>query len=162
MDKEKTLIVYYSRTGNTRKLAENLREKLNCQIEEIVDVKSRKGIFGFVKSGMDAALKRDTTIKTSSIDLSQYDLVILGTPVWASNMTPAIRTFIKMSKGKIKNVAFFCTQMSSGKDNTFADMRELVEKEPVSSLYINSKGETREDNEIRIQTFIEDIINFKI
>jgi hypothetical protein len=67
-----------------------------------------------------------------------------------------------MNKEKMKNVAFFCTQMSSGKDSTFADMRKLVGKEPISSLYINSKGETMEDNEIRIQTFIEDIRNFKI
>ena len=160
MNGEKILIVYYSRTGNTRKLAENLKGKLNCQIEEIVDIKSRKGRFGFIKSGMDAALKRDTNIKNSNVDPGQYDLVILGTPVWASNMTPAIRTFIKMNKEKMKNVAFFCTQMSSGKDSTFADMRKLVGKEPISSLYINSKGETMEDNEIRIQTFIEDIRNF--
>ena len=162
MNGEKILIVYYSRTGNTRKLAENLKGKLNCQIEEIVDAKSRKGRFGFIKSGMDAALKRDTNIKNPNVDLSQYGLLILGTPVWASNMTPAIRTFIKMNKEKMKNVAFFCTQMSSGKDSTFADMRKLVGKDPISSLYINSKGETMEDNEIRIQTFIEDIRNFKI
>jgi flavodoxin len=57
-----TLVVYYSRTGKTRFVAEKVVAELKADIEEIVDLKNRKGRFGFLKAGYDATRGNGTEI----------------------------------------------------------------------------------------------------
>ncbi|MDD5085136.1 MAG: flavodoxin [Candidatus Omnitrophica bacterium] len=122
----KALIVYYSRTGKTRGVAEKLAGKLNADITEIVDLKSRKGPLGFVGGAHDALKKLTTEISPISYLPENYDIVIVGTPVWADNMTPAVRTFLAKYPLRGKRAAFFCTTAVSGIDNTLATMAELA------------------------------------
>lgn len=51
----KTSVIFYSRTGNTRKIAEELSNSLKCDTEEIVDTQKRSGVFGYIRSGRDAS-----------------------------------------------------------------------------------------------------------
>jgi len=90
----KNLILYYSRTGKTRFLAEKLQQELGGDLVEIRDLKNRKGPFGFLRGVRDAYLGLNTEVAPLSFDLSKYELVILGTPVWASSPTPALNTFL--------------------------------------------------------------------
>ncbi|MFX0004733.1 MAG: flavodoxin, partial [Promethearchaeota archaeon] len=58
----KPLVVFYSRTGTTKKIAELISKSINCELEEIIDTKKRTGfIIGFLKSGY-AAMKEKLTI----------------------------------------------------------------------------------------------------
>lgn len=57
-DRMKALIAYYSRTGNNEKLVNELRAKLECDIEKIVDTVNRKGVWGWIKGGRDASRKK--------------------------------------------------------------------------------------------------------
>ncbi|MFH2027554.1 MAG: hypothetical protein ABIJ08_00305 [Nanoarchaeota archaeon] len=88
----KTLITYYSRTGTTRKVANEIAVQLGCDTDEIIDKTKRSGPLGYITSGRDAMKKSLTEIETKK-DPSQYDLVIIGTPIWAWTMAPAIRTY---------------------------------------------------------------------
>lgn len=108
MDK-KILIVYYSRTGATKKVAEILREKLNCDSEEIIDTKNRSGALGYIMSGRDAMKKKLTKLQPLKKNVADYDLVIIGTPTWVYTLSTPIRTFISENKEKIKSVAIFYT-----------------------------------------------------
>ena len=74
----KTLVVYYSRSGNTKKIAEEISSKLKCEIEEIVDSKNRKGMLGWIISAIDAHSKL-TTIGEIIKDPTKYDLIVIGT-----------------------------------------------------------------------------------
>ena len=58
----KSLIVYYSRTGNTKNIAETICRKLGADIEEIIDHKTERG-FGFLLSGNEAFLKKTVPIE---------------------------------------------------------------------------------------------------
>jgi len=60
----RTLIVFYSRTGYTRKLAEKLSNLLAADKEEVIDQKSRKGIFGYLGAGREGVLKKSTEISS--------------------------------------------------------------------------------------------------
>ena len=86
----KYLVAYYSRTGNTKQLAHQIAEALSADIDEIIDKKKRKGVGGWLSAGRDATGKRDTEITAIKNPLD-YDVVIVGSPVWGSNLTPAIR-----------------------------------------------------------------------
>lgn len=72
----KALIVYYSRTGTTKKVAGEISRLLKCDVEEIVDMKSRAGALGFVAAGKDAFLKKMTKIKGIKKNPGNYDLIV--------------------------------------------------------------------------------------
>jgi len=139
MDNEKILVVFYSRTGSTTQVAEALKEQYKCDAEEIVDMKNRKGLIGFLISGFEAKKGRTTEIRQTKYDPSCYDRVIIGTPVWASNITPAIRTYIEKNRRSFKKVSFFCTQGGSGGENAVETLKTLCGKKPDSTLIISTK-----------------------
>lgn len=132
----KTLIAYYSRTEVTAKVAKDLKKEFNADIEEIKDNKKRSGTIGWIKSCFDAIRGIPAKIKPIEKDPSEYDTVIIGTPVWASTMTTPILAYITENKSKFKNIAFFCTCGSSGYEKTFAKMEEAAAKEPLETLFL--------------------------
>src|SRR3989339_644824 len=102
MNNMKTLIVYYSRTGTTKRVAEAIAEKLGADLEEIVDKKDRKGAMGYLTAGRDATLRRLTEIEPLKKRAEDYDLVIIGTPIWSWNMSVAVRAYLSLNKEALK------------------------------------------------------------
>jgi len=150
----KILITYYSRTKITKKVAEEIQKNLDCDIEEIIDLKNRSGVFGWIKSLVDAIKQKPTDIKSIEKNPSEYDLVIIGTPVWASSMTPAILTYLKQNKEKFKDVSFFCTCGSGGYDETFSKMEEIAGKKAIEKLFI-TKEDLKAFFDSKIESFTE-------
>jgi len=138
----KTLIVFYSRSGRTKKVAKSIASQLKCDVEEIFDTKNRKGIPGFLSAGSDANLKKLTIIKGIKKDPSLYDLVIIGTPVWSSNISAPIRTYIFLYKKELKKAAFFCTRLGTDAAKIFKDMESVSQKKPLAVLELTS-GEVK-------------------
>lgn len=134
----KALVVYYSRTGTTKALADTLAKELGADVEEIVDLKNRRGIFGFLSAGYSAYRRSLTNIKPPEKDPSAYDTVLLGTPIWASNITPALRTYIVQKKDalKQKRVAFFMTYSGTGLEKAMQSLTDLYGAPPAASLEI--------------------------
>jgi len=155
----KTLVVYYSRTGITKKIALKLSEIFKSDIEEIIDNKNRNGAIGWLLSGKDAMNKKTTLINILNKDHSKYDLVIIGSPVWAGSLTPAIRTYLINNKNNIKNSAFFCTMGGENPSKIFIQMEEILEKKPVSILMLKSKEVMDGNTTKKIDKFIEEINN---
>ena len=134
----KTLLVYYSRTGNTRKIANTISESIECDIEEIVEKDKRKGIIGYLKSGYQASRGKAEHIEDSKYKISNYDLLIIGTPVWAGKMSVPVRTYLKKNMNKIPLLACFCTTNRSGLENTIEDMGNYVNTTPLASFGVKS------------------------
>lgn len=154
---KKILVVFYSRTGTTRKIAQEISNALLCDIEEIIDLKSRRGVKGFMAGGKDSMRRNLTEIKKIEKNPSDYDIVIIGTPVWASNMTPAIRTYISQNKNRFNNVAFFCTTGGTGIKKTFIEMEVLWGKKPLASFAATAK-EVKKNAYQGFNEFIEKIV----
>lgn len=145
----KILVAYYTRTGNTRKVAQAIAEQLNADIDEITDLKDRKRTFmGWIIAGKDASVKNLTDIKIEK-NPEKYKLVIIGTPVWAWTMTPAIRTYL--TNHKFKNLAFFCTN-GGQKGETFEDMINLSKK-PIAELDLLDKDVKTNNIQSKIKLF---------
>lgn len=123
-----SLVVYYSRSGKTKVVAEKIAEVLNSDNEEIVDLKDRKGWIGFLKSGFDATIGRETRIAEMKKSGNDYDLVVMGTPIWNSRPTPAIRTYINQNDFSERNVAIFCTCEGMGQDKIIRRIKALIPK----------------------------------
>jgi flavodoxin len=116
----KSLVVYYTRTGNAKFVAETIAAELGSDIEEVVDLKKRAGKIGWMTAGKDATQEKQTQIGPTTRVPQDYDLIILGTPIWAWKPTPAIRTYIAKNDLSGKNVALFFTMDSN--------LKQAVEK----------------------------------
>ena len=77
----KTLIIYFSADGSTKIMARTLSMNLKADIVEIKDLKSRKGFANKLLSSVDAFRESKTKISPSKLDLSNYDLIYIGTPI---------------------------------------------------------------------------------
>jgi flavodoxin len=152
----KTLVTFYSRTGLTKKVAEAIREKLNCEVEEIIDTKNRRGPLGYMMSGRDAMSKKETLIKETIYKPGDYDMVIIGTPVWAWNVSAPVRTYLNKFKGSFKKTAFFCTMEGSGHEKTFAEMENICGVKPEKTWAITDKEILSGSFVSKIEEFIAD------
>ncbi len=153
----KALVVFYSKTGLTKEVAVHISEELNCDIEEIFDVKSRKGILGYIRSVIESAFKKMPEIKKTEINPEEYDVVIMGTPVWAENMASPVRTYLFNNNEKMDKVAFFCTMLGSGNKRAFLEMERVSESEPLACLALTSKEIKQEKHIKKVREFINKI-----
>jgi flavodoxin len=153
----RALVVYYSRTGNTRKVAEDIAKELQCDKEEIVDTVNRSGPIGWVNSGRQASQGTMTKLQPLKNDPSQYDIVIIGSPVWAGHVSTPVRTYLAENKDKIKKAAFFITMGGRGDDTTSADMESLGGKKPISKLVIKTADIKKGDIGEAVKQFTSEI-----
>lgn len=89
-----TSIIYFSRTGKTKALSNQLAKQLEGSVYELQDNKNWKGFLGFIKAGFYAASNKSVDITYDSSCLNSDQLIILS-PVWAGGLTPAVKTFIQ-------------------------------------------------------------------
>lgn len=153
----KKLVIYYSRTKNTQKIAIEIAKKTDADIEEIIDKKDRKGVKGYMLAGKDAIQKKLTEISDAVINPNNYDLVIIGTPVWAGTMAPAIRTYLKKHRGQFHKVAFFTTQGGARRQRVFDDMDEVTDRKSVSELMLTTKEVIKENYNEKLEDFIKNL-----
>ena len=148
----KFLVAYYSRTNITRKLAQSIAEKTDADIEEIKPKVNYDGKLGFARGGKHAMQEKIIDIETLNHDPSEYDVVYIGTPVWASKAATPIISYLKLNEGKFANVKFFATAGGSGFESTFEQM-EKFSKKPLKTLALKTK-EVKHD-EFDLASFIE-------
>lgn len=152
----KILIVYYSRDGATRKVAEELKAQLGADIEEITEPKGRGGPLGWIRSGKEGSDGAIVPINPPKADPSTYDIIIVGTPIWAWNVSSPVRSYLAAMKSKFPRVAFFCT-MGSKAGETFKVMEELVGKAPVATKEITTGDAKSGAFKETTKTFVEKI-----
>jgi flavodoxin len=105
----KVLVVYYSLTGNTARVARDLAKFTGGDIESIRDSGHGVGLAGYLKATIDAVRGASAQIGPLSRNPRDYALTIVGTPVWARQMTPAIRGWLQRCRENLGPVAFFVT-----------------------------------------------------
>lgn len=149
------LIAYYSRTGITKKLALELAKTSGADVEEIVDSNRRAGVLGYIVSGREALAKKLAVIEAPKLDVSEYDLLIVGTPLWAGTMSSPVRAYLHAVKEKIGKVAFFVTQQGTGQEKVFKILEDYCGRPSVANMSALSKEVMRGDIKEKITDFIK-------
>ncbi|OIQ74409.1 flavodoxin [mine drainage metagenome] len=153
MSASKTLVTFYSRSGTTRRIAEALSATLKCDLEEITEPKPRTGFLGYIRSLLEASWRRPSTILPKKHDVSSYDLVVIGTPVWAWSLSSPVRTYLMATASQLPEVAFFCTLGGSGSESAFAQMTAIVGKQPRAVCAITQREAWSENYFDRLSQF---------
>lgn len=107
----KTIIIHFSYTGNTRKIAKLIKNKLNCDILELKPkIPYSTNYEKVVEEEQNLEGSNHTPeIEEINIDLNNYDRIILGTPVWWYRESPVVRTFLKNNDLSNKSIVPFAT-----------------------------------------------------
>lgn len=104
-----SVIVYYSRTGKTKLVADILSKEINADTVEIKDKTNRSGLIGLIKGARDTIKDNETQITPNNVDITPYDTIYIGSPVWANKVTPAIMKFIEDTDLENKKIVSFIT-----------------------------------------------------
>ena len=127
-NKSKILVVYYSLEGNTRMIANSIAEVSGGSVLELVPRKdiNPNGFTKFLKGGKQVFTKDIPELVPNGIKPEEFEILFIGTPVWAWSFAPAIRAFFTNNKLKGKKIALFsCNGGNNGK--TFENMKEMLE-----------------------------------
>lgn len=124
----KKLLVYYSFEGNTKLLSKIIAENLDADIVELKpknEVK-RKGFMKYLWGGKGVFMKEKPELEPISINIEEYDVLIIGTPVWAGTFVPSLRTFFDEHDIKNKKIFLFYTH-DGGPGKTLQNMKSELE-----------------------------------
>ena len=140
----KSLVAYYSRTNITKKLAEDIASKIDADVEEIKPKKDYQGKLGYARGGKHAIQEKIIDLEPLKYDPQDYEVVYLGTPVWASKSSSPLISYIKLNEGKFNDVKFFVTAGGSGFDSTLKQLEEKTKK-PLNTLALTTKEVKKDD-----------------
>jgi len=124
----KTAVVYFSLEGNTQYAAEKIAARLNADLVRLIPIKAYPtGKFGkYFWGGKSATLGEAPKLKPYRFDPHQYELVILGTPIWASTFAPPLRTFIRNNKLTGKKIALFASCSGGDTEKCFEELKKEI------------------------------------
>lgn len=154
----KILLAYYSRTGSNEKIANELQQKLSCDIEKIVDTVNRNGPWGFLKSGMQAYRRKMCKIKPIEKDPSAYDVVIAVCPFWSGLMPPPIRTYISENRDKLRRFALVSVSGSGEGNKAIPDFEAALGKKVSATLLLKQDELKQDDYEKKLKEFSEAVL----
>jgi len=132
----KTLVVYYSRTGNTRKVSHEIARELNADLDEIVSLRGYRSALGYIQAGYHALTNKRVKIKFIK-NIDSYAWVIIATPNWGARMASPVFSYLKLHDLTNKNIGICCVQGGSGGDKVIRQMEEVIGKKARASLIIN-------------------------
>ncbi|NHJ33027.1 MAG: flavodoxin [Asgard group archaeon] len=131
----KSLVIYYSKTGNTKLMAEAIASEVNADLFEIQrqkDIKS-SGFMLYFRGGFESMTKKNIRLEKTDIDFSKYDIIFLGTPVWAWRLNPVVRSFLKKVKIENKKIGLFACCAGSA-EGVLTDMQDILKKNTILGI----------------------------
>ncbi len=122
------LIIYYSQTGITEKVANEFAQFIDADIEKIDATEPYDEDY---QSTIDRCKKEQEegtvpTLKALNVDLAQYDTIYIGYPVWFGTYAPPVAALVKENSLEGKVVIPFCTFGSGGLNSSVAMLREVL------------------------------------
>lgn len=151
----KSIVIFYSRSGNTKFVAEEIATNLDSDLRPLIDKKNRKGMRGWIWAGFDALRKNKTEIEPFEFNPGKYDLIFIGCPNWASTLPPAIRTFLESVDLKNRKVTLFCTQDGTGAERVFNNLRGLCKgADIVDEKYFNKVLKNKDEVSKKVRDWL--------
>ena len=146
----KTVVIFYSLEGNTKCIAEVIAKELQA---DLLELKTKKvfpssGIKKYIWGGKSVVLKELPELINKNIDLSTYDNIVIGTPIWAGTYAAPFNTFVKQYKFTGKKIALFACHAGGGADKCFKMFKEaLTENQYIGEIdFVDPLKKNKQEN----------------
>jgi Flavodoxins len=148
----KTLIAYYSFTGNNEALARKIHQRLQCDILRIEEERKRRNISIL----LDLVFNRTSRLKKYDFHISSYETVILMAPIWAGKIGTPLRSFLAQENNNIKNYSFItlCSGVADQKEKIIRSLTSVMNNTAVAveELWINDLLPREQKDNIKYTT----------
>lgn len=136
----KEIVIYFTGTGKNKKVAEEIREHLKCDVVEIKDKLRRH----FLRDAFYSLIGVSVETEPKTFDFADYGRIFIVTPIWAFNIPAPMRTFLVRNKDSIKDkeVVFVssCGMGESEKNRSVIDkLSKIIGRNVNASLLIEEK-----------------------
>lgn len=148
---KKVLIAYFSWSGNTKYIAEKIHNQTGGDMFQIetatpYPINYKETAYGIAKKQHDENVK--PKLKNNG-DVSSYDVIFVGTPVWWYEMAPAVKTFLIENNFEGKIIVPFITNGGGGQYTVAKDMAQLAKGSKVLTPFVTiNRGDSNVQNEI--------------
>ena len=151
MQNKKLLITYFSWSGNTKSIAEKIQTKTNADVFRIETAEPYPQDYNETAYGV-AKKQHEENIHPQlkeNCDISDYDVIFVGTPAWWYTMAPAVMTFLENNNFAGKTLVPFITHGGGGKYTIAQDMEKLATGAKVLEPFVvYDKGDANTDKEL--------------
>jgi flavodoxin len=138
----KVQVIFYSRTGRTKMVADAIKDILDGDVQEVKDLKDRSGIMGFISGMIDVRKNPTTAISPESVSIEEYDVLFVGSPIWGMKFAPAITTFLDSTTNfRNKKVVLFATTAARMKQSAFDEYSTIIREkggEVIDTFFIKT------------------------
>ncbi|MBL8344080.1 MAG: hypothetical protein JNN03_01420, partial [Rubrivivax sp.] len=124
----RTLVVFHSRSGCTRRIGRMIAARLKADVEEIGFAAPAHQVPGYARCALQALAGCTASVRPARHDPAQYGLVVIGTPVWCWSLPAPVRGWLKAHPLGAAQVALFCTMGGSGAARVFAQLQQACGK----------------------------------
>jgi flavodoxin len=176
LDPDKVLIVYFSRTNNTKAIAQIIH---SCVGGTLVALELEIPYPGNYKATVDQVANENTTgylppLKTKIDSIEKYDVVFVGFPTWGMQLPPPMKSFLHQYDLKGKTVIPFNTNADYGIGNSFETVKALCPGSTIlegfstkggverDGLYFVIKEEKRKAAEVEVKAWLQKIKVMKV
>lgn len=159
---KRTLVVWYSRSGYTASLVQELVAMAGWESLEVKDRRPRDGVWGQLRCVLDVMLRRRPAILVEDRPLGGYETIVVAAPVWMRSLAAPMRSFICRHRGQFNAVAHVCTYGGSGAEQAAQQAAALAGAPLVASLAVTSQELEQGDYRRRIDDFLKQLHEFRI
>lgn len=152
---KKILVVYFSRTGRTREAARAMARALDADLEELRDPSARGGLFGYLRSGFDVTSRQKANLAPPLHDPSKYELVVVGTPVWNTQLSSPVRTYLAEFGRRMKRLAIFECFATTSAQRTAGQIADLCDQKPIAELVLTERDKAHNLDAMKVARFVE-------
>lgn len=131
----KSIIIYYSLEGNTKLIASLIKENTGADIVQLQPVKEvpKSGFMKYFWGGKSVVFNEQPELLNPPVDLSEYDTLYIGSPVWNASYAPPLTTFFTTNPIKNKNVYLFGCHGGGGTKKFDQKLTELLQGNTIVS-----------------------------
>jgi hypothetical protein len=135
----RSLVVYHSHSGNTRRVAERVGQDLGADMIEVRSTRYGPGVVSYVRAAFDSWRGRLPEIEVSGGSPEQYDFVMLLAPVWAGHASTPLRAYLAQNRSKFKRAAFVLTCGGHCPPTAFDEMGTLSGVKPEMTFVLREQ-----------------------
>jgi flavodoxin len=148
---KKILVAYFSHSGNTREIANQIHTSLRGDIFEIVAVDPYPSDYDKIveQAGKELREKYKPELKTKVKNMDSYNVVFVGYPIWWGTVPMPVASFLSEYDFSGKTIVPFCTHEGSGLGRSVEDIKELCPQPAIiDGLAVRGSGTRKAQNEV--------------